>query len=67
MLQLLNFPDNEVAKPPYSYAALICLALAVTKQRMTLNMIYTWVKQQFAFYRTGDQAWMVSRYTLDIG
>ena len=62
MLQLLNFPDNEVAKPPYSYAALICLALATSEKRMTLNQIYNWVRAKFAFYRVGDQSWTVSYF-----
>ena len=56
----MSFPENRNAKPPYSYAALICLALATSEQRMTLNQIYNWVRSKFAFFRFGDQSWTVS-------
>ena len=56
----MSFPENRNAKPPYSYAALICLALATSQQRMTLNQIYNWVRAKFAFFRFGDQSWTVS-------
>ena len=56
----MSFPENRNAKPPYSYAALICLALATSQQRMTLNQIYNWVRGKFAFFRFGDQSWTVS-------
>ena len=55
----MNFPGDRTAKPPYSYAALICLAMATTEQKMTLNQIYIWIKEQFAYYRSGDQSWQV--------
>ena len=58
--QHMNFPDDRSAKPPYSYAALICLAMATTEQKMTLNQIYIWIKEQFAYYRFGDQCWQVN-------
>jgi hypothetical protein len=54
-----KFADDKNLKPPYSYAALICLAMASTREKMALNQIYAWIKEQFAFYRTGDQCWQV--------
>ena len=66
LFQLMSFPENRSAKPPYSYAALICLALATSHQRMTLNMIYNWVRSKFAFFRYGDQSWTVSQYDMDL-
>ena len=61
-MQHHNFPEDGLAKPPYSYAALICLAMALTREKMTLNQIYQWIREQFAFYRNGDQSWQVSQY-----
>ena len=60
----MSFPENQNAKPPYSYAALICLALATSEKRMTLNQIYNWVRAKFAFYRFGDQSWTVSFFSI---
>ena len=28
---------------------------------MTLNQMYGWIRENFAFYRTGDQCWQVKR------
>ena len=59
-----NFTAYKVdpaKKPPYSYAALICLAMRNSPARkMTLSQIYAWIKEQFAFYRSGDRNWEVS-------
>ena len=30
---------------------------------MTLNQMYGWIRENFAFYRTGDQCWQVSPFT----
>ena len=57
----MNFPEDPTAKPPYSYAALICLAMATMEQKMSLSQIYVWIKEQFAYYRSGDQSWQVGR------
>ena len=27
---------------------------------MTLNQMYGWIRENFAFYRTGDQCWQVA-------
>ena len=57
----MNFSDDALTKPPYSYAALICLAMSTSpNKKLTLSQIYLWIKEKFAFYRYGDQAWMVS-------
>ena len=59
-LQHVNFRRRRSEKPPYSYTALICLALATTNSKMSLSEIHGWVREKFAFYRFGDQQWMVS-------
>ena len=30
------------------------------RRKMTLNQMYGWIRENFAFYRTGDQCWQVS-------
>ena len=51
-LQLhMDFKNDAVRRPPFSYAALICLALMDTRHKMTLNDIYDWIRHTFAFYR----------------
>ena len=51
-------------KPPFSYAALICLAMRERARgrgaKMTLRQIYRWIKENFAYYRTvQDKSWQV--------
>ena len=29
------------------------------RRKMTLNQMYGWIRENFAFYRTGDQCWQV--------
>merc|ERR1719189_2674140 len=65
--QYKDFSVDETLKPPYSYAALICLAIASTRRKMTLNQMYGWIRENFAFYRTGDQCWQNSiRHNLSL-
>ena len=47
-------------KPPYSYATLIAAAIQNSQdQRMTLNDIYSWIQNNFPFYRTAKSGWKV--------
>lgn len=59
LMLLSNFNKDPNAKPPFSYAALICLAMRSCKKKMTLSQIYKWIKENFAFYRNGDRSWQV--------
>lgn len=59
MLKEIDYKDDETAKPPYSYAALICLAMKDTKKKMTLSQIYKWIRDSFAYYRKADKSWQV--------
>ena len=54
-----DFLRDASAKPPYSYAALICLAMKDTKKKMTLSQVYKWIEENFAYYRSGDKCWQV--------
>ena len=48
------------AKPPYSYATLITYAInSSPKRKMTLNEIYTWICNNFPYYREAGTGWKV--------
>lgn len=52
-------------KPPFSYAALICMAMGANSNKMTLSAIYNWIKDNFLYYRNADPSWQV-RYNLNL-
>ena len=48
-------------KPPYSYATMIGQAiLASEEEKLTLNAIYQWIMDRYAFYRRSQSGWQVS-------
>lgn len=53
--------DAHKIRPPFSYAALIALAINSDPQRMlTLNSIYQWIENNFPFFRLPEaRAWKV--------
>ena len=53
--------DAHKIRPPFSYAALIALAINSDPQRMlTLNNIYQWIENNFPFFRMPEaRAWKV--------
>eukprot|EP01136_Pigoraptor_vietnamica_P006105 Opistho-1_new@38620 len=45
-------------KPPYSYAALIALAIQSSPEhRLTLNEIYRWIEDHYPFYQEHESSW----------
>ena len=47
-------------KPPYSYANLITFAInSCNKKKMTLSDIYSWICENFPFYKDAGNGWKV--------
>ena len=55
----IDYKEDKNAKPPYSYAVLICLAMMDIKKKVTLEQIYKWIKDNFAYYRNTGPCWQV--------
>eukprot|EP00071_Canis_lupus_P025733 XP_022259290.1 forkhead box protein E3 [Canis lupus familiaris] len=54
-------PPLQRGKPPYSYIALIAMALAhAPGRRLTLAAIYRFITERFAFYRDSPRKWQNS-------
>lgn len=56
----IDYSVDGSVKPPYSYAALIGMAMKENQNKMTLSAIYKWIKENFAYYKTADPSWQVS-------
>ncbi|KAM4697988.1 forkhead box protein J1.2-like [Rhinophrynus dorsalis] len=67
-MQEVDYRTNANVKPPYSYASLICMAMEASQQRkLTLSAIYSWITQNFCYYRHADPSWQNSiRHNLSL-
>lgn len=58
--EAIDYKVNGSAKPPFSYATLICMAMKANKNKMTLNSIYKWIRENFLYYQKADPSWQVT-------
>ncbi|KAJ5239935.1 transcriptional regulator family: Forkhead [Penicillium chermesinum] len=60
--------NSKDLKPPYSYATLIAQAIfSSEEEKLTLNSIYNWIMDRYAFYRHSQSGWQNSiRHNLSL-
>ena len=55
------YKTNPQAKPVYSYSQLILLAMKQSGyDKMTLQMIYEWVAENFPYFKKMEPTWQVN-------
>ena len=56
-----EFRTNATVKPPYSYSQLIILAMKESAcSKMTLQMIYDWIIENFSYFKKADSSWQIT-------
>lgn len=64
----VDYKTDPHVKPPYSYATLICMAMHASKKpKITLSAIYSWITENYCYYRHADPTWQNSiRHNLSL-
>ncbi|KAG9267661.1 forkhead box protein J1-B [Astyanax mexicanus] len=64
----VDYKTNPHVKPPYSYATLICMAMQASKKtKITLSAIYSWITENYCYYRHAEPSWQNSiRHNLSL-
>ncbi|XP_023677797.1 forkhead box protein J1-B-like [Paramormyrops kingsleyae] len=64
----VDYRTDPRVKPPYSYATLICMAMQASKKsKITLSAIYSWITDNFCYYRYAEPSWQNSiRHNLSL-
>ncbi|XP_043489667.1 forkhead box protein J1-B-like [Polistes fuscatus] len=62
-----KYRTDQDAKPPFSYATIICLAMRANNNKVSLSNIYAWIRDNFLYYKYADPAWQNSiRHNLSL-
>ncbi|XP_046838744.1 forkhead box protein J1-A-like [Vespa crabro] len=62
-----KYRTDPDAKPPFSYATIICLAMRANNNKVSLSNIYAWIRENFLYYKYADPAWQNSiRHNLSL-
>lgn len=58
---------SDPEKPPFAYSTIIYLAIQQSKsEKVTLNEIYRWIKDNFKYFKQAEPGWQVSGMLINL-